>query len=586
VLHMVDQSVLYLFHSEMHRVRGTAHAKDEVSFYPALEATFNLIGKSLKPSVVAIQHPKGKQGDHPDLGLFEFGHAKAVADWVETPIPSRGVVEAKPLSYSIETLQASVQVKDYLKTFGAVLITNFREFRLLQRVGKKIVVREQIILAPTEAKFWTLKPNDKRLAIAFSEFVHRVLLHNVPLRAPEEVAFFLASYAREAMAELELHASLPAVANLREALQKALGIEFKHGEGERLFRSTLVQTLFYGLFSAWVIRSEKADGTVFDWKNAGWDLTVPVIQMLFAEAAAPHRLGTMLAPLLDRASAKLCAICDQDLVDFLARFHSGSAMVYFYEPFLKAFDKETRERLGVWYTPPEIVRYMVERIDHVLKTDLGRPDGLADPGVWILDPCCGTGSFVVEVLRRIRRTWEEQGKGDLLGSLLREAAMTRIVGFEIMTAPLVIAHWQVAEVLRDADAAFDPAAGERAAIYLTNSLTGWTAPTGPLPHLPCFDKLEQERDSAAAVKRQKPILVVLGNPPYNAYAGTSPDEELGLVEQYKAGLQKEWGIHKFNLDELYARFFRIAERRIQETGQGIVCFISKMARGLLIARSW
>jgi hypothetical protein len=95
------------------------------------------------------------------------------------------------------------------------------------------------------------------------------------------------------------------------------------------------------------------------------------------------------------------------------------------------------------------------------------------------------------VLRRIRRTWEEQGKGELLGSLLREAAMT---------APFVIAHWQIAEVLREADAAFDPAAGERAAIYLTNSLTGWTAPEGgALPALPGFDKLEEERDSATAV---------------------------------------------------------------------------------------
>src|ERR1700739_1024830 len=113
---MVGQSVLSLYHSEMLRIRGTAHAKDEVSFYPALETTLNSVGKCLNPSVVAIQHPKGKQGDHPDLGLCEFGHAKATADWVETPIPSRGVVEAKPLSYSIETLQASAQVKDYLKT--------------------------------------------------------------------------------------------------------------------------------------------------------------------------------------------------------------------------------------------------------------------------------------------------------------------------------------------------------------------------------------------------------------------------------------------------------------------------------------
>ncbi|MBV9756792.1 MAG: DNA methyltransferase, partial [Alphaproteobacteria bacterium] len=124
--------------------------------------------------------------------------------------------------------------------------------------------------------------------------------------------------------------------------------------------------------------------------------------------------------------------------------------------------------------------------------------------------------------------------------------------------------------------------GERAAVYLTNALTGW-APTkegdvsdGVQRALRLsYPPLADERDEAARVKRERPILVVLGNPPYNAFAGTSPAEESGLVEPYKAGLQKEWGIRKFNLDDLYVRFFRIAERRIAEvTGRGIVCFIS------------
>jgi hypothetical protein len=193
---MSEQSLLSLYHSEACRIRGTGHAKDEVSFYPVLEMTFNRVGRSLKPAVVAIQHPKGRQGDHPDLGLFEFGHAKAAADWLKTPIPSRGVVEAKPLSYDIDTLQASMQVSDYLKNFGAVLITNFREFRLLALDGKKMVVREQLVIASSEASFWALNTNNKRVATGFSEFIHRVLLNNAPLRTPEDVAFFLASYAR------------------------------------------------------------------------------------------------------------------------------------------------------------------------------------------------------------------------------------------------------------------------------------------------------------------------------------------------------------------------------------------------------
>jgi hypothetical protein len=116
--------------------------------------------------------------------------------------------------------------------------------------------------------------------------------------------------------------------------------------------------------------------------------------------------------------------------------------------------------------------------------------------------------------------------------------------------------------------------GERASVYLTNALTGWEPPKEPKQHL-MFPELEEERNSADEVKQSKPILVILGNPPYNAFAGVSPLEEHGLVEPYKEGLISEWKIKKFNLDDLYVRFFRLAERRIAEkTGRGVVSFIS------------
>ena len=123
----------------------------------------------------------------------------------------------------------------------------------------------------------------------------------------------------------------------------------------------------------------------------------------------------------------------------------------------------------------------------------------------------------------------------------------------------------------------DDAKNERAGIFLTNSLTGWDF-AGENPKLANWPELEAERAGAGRVKQEKPILVILGNPPYNAYAGVSPEEEQGLVEPYKAGLVKEWGIKKFNLDDLYVRFFRLAERRIAEkTGKGIVCYISNFS---------
>ncbi len=217
---------------------------------------------------------------------------------------------------------------------------------------------------------------------------------------------------------------------------------------------------------------------------------------------------------------------------------------------------------------------MVARVDTVLREELDRPDGLASPDVFVLDPCCGTGAYLVEVLRRIAETLKEKGGDALLAEEVKRAAMERVFGFEILPAPFVVAHLQLGLLLQSMGAPLSEKRSERVGVYLTNALTGWEPPKGPKQHL-LFPELEEERDAAGRVKREAPILVVLGNPPYNAYAGVSPDEEEGLVEPYKEGLISEWGIKKFNVDDLYVRFFRMAERRIvEQTKRGIVSFIS------------
>jgi hypothetical protein len=392
----------------------------------------------------------------------------------------------------------------------------------------------------------------RALLTGFAEFLKRCLLARAPLGKPADVAFFLASYARDALARLDERATLPALAALRRAMEQALGIEFDARDGEHLFRSTLVQTLFYGLFSAWVAHVRE-NASRFDWRAAQWTLHVPVAQFLFGQIASPNALrGLDLVPLLDAAQDTLERV---DRAAFFHDFEDTHAIQYFYEPFLEFFDPVLRKELGVWYTPPEIVRYMVERVDRVLRSELGIADGLADERVWVLDPCCGTGSFVVEVLRRIRATLQDKGLGDLLPERLKRAACTRIVGFEIMTAPFIIAHWQAGEALRHVQAPL--AAGEHAAVYLTNALTGWEDGAAQ-PAIPGYEALVAEAGAAGAVKREQPILVVLGNPPYNAFAGVSPASEGELVEPYRVGLRERWSVKRYNLDELYVRSYRIA----------------------------
>jgi hypothetical protein len=410
------------------------------------------------------------------------------------------------------------------------------------------------------------------------------MLQTAPLAAPKDVAWFLASYARDAKARIE-GVALPALDTLRAALEEALGLKFEGTKadpekGEHFFRSTLVQTIFYGVFSAWVLWHKKHlpinPKDKFHWREAAWYLQVPMIKALFEQLSMPSKLEPLgLVEVLDWTEGCLNRVSRGD---FFAQFEEGQAIQYFYEPFLEAFDPQLRKELGVWYTPPEIVQYMVARVDKVLREELEITDGLADPRVYVLDPCCGTGAYLVEVLKTINGTLQAQGGDDLLAHKVKLAALNRVFGFEILPAPFVVAHLQLGLYLQNLGAPLAEETptkkGERAGVYLTNALTGWEPPTVPKKQL-LFPEMQEERDASEEVKRHKPILVVLGNPPYNAFAGVSAEAEKSLVEPYKVGLVALWGIKKFNLDDLYVRFFGLAERRIARmTRKGVVSFIS------------
>ena len=426
------------------------------------------------------------------------------------------------------------------------------------------------------------------------EYLKRVLLHNAPLAAPQDVAGILASYAHDARLRIE-QADLPALTSLRQALEDALGLRFEGEKGEHFFRSTLIQTLFYGVFSAWVLWARRRDAKPsektgfadalretaapyavaggFDWRSAHYLLRVPMLRALFVQVADPARLGALgLIEVLDWTAAALNRV---DRAEFFKSFDEGHAVQYFYEPFLHAFDPELRKELGVWYTPEEIVRYQVERVDAVLRSELGLADGLADPNVVVLDPCCGTGAYLRAVLRRIAVTLHEKGGDALVANDLKKAAMERVFGFEILPAPFVIAHLQLGLELETLGAPLsdrcDPP--ERAGVYLTNALTGWEPPKEK-PKQIAFPGFDDERDAAGKVKQEKPILVILGNPPYNGFAGLAMDEERDLSNAYRTA-KKVAAPQGQGLNDLYVRFFRMAERRIVEkNGQGVVCFIS------------
>lgn len=567
--------------ADLRAIRATGSATAETSYYPPLDKLFNAVGHGLKPTILFSSQLRDQGAGMPDGGFFpQPSRRRRSADPPILQNPERGVVEIKPADHNLDTLSQSEQTRRYLQQYGLVFITNLREFRLLQLAPGGTVQRlERYELATTPDALWTSPLQSfARHDDLFPDFLARVMLYRAPLAAPKDVAWILASYAREARARAEDH-PLSSFRAVKLALQESLGIQFEGDKGEHFFRSTLVQTLFYGIFSAWILwrrtPESRQPGARFNWRLSAFYLRVPVLRKLFGEVADPGALNSIeLQEVLDLAGEALNRVQPA----FFETFREDEAVAYFYEPFLEAFDPELRKDLGVWYTPKEIVQYMVERVDHLLRTQLDQPLGLASPAVRILDPCCGTGAYLTAVLHRIHRTLLENAGDDdaLVPHDLRTSALTRIFGFEIMPAPFVISHLQIASLLENAGAAFTD--DHRAGVFLTNALTGWVPEQHPQSEI--FEEFRREREESERVKQQVPILVILGNPPYNGYAGIAKiDEERDLTTAYRVQVPGLPAPQGQGLNDLYIRFFRIAERRIaaNANGQGIVCFISNNA---------
>ena len=561
--------------SDLRRVRASGGATGERSYYHPLSNLLNAVGGTLKPRVFCVGELAEQGAGHPDFGLYAARQTQR-GRLREGQTPERGVVEVKPADDDAWLTASGDQVSRYWGRYGLVLVTNTRDFVLLGEDAAGRPARlETFRLARTqeefEARLETPRAFAKEVGAGLGEYLCRALSHRASLTEPRDLAWLLASYARDGLARVEAAGDAPSLAAVRSALEEALGVRFEGERGAAFFRSTLVQTLFYGVFSAWVLwaRQTPAPTGRFNWHEAVWHLRAPVLRALFQQLSDPGRLQPLgLVEVLDWTSAALDRV---ERGAFFDRFSEGEAVPYFYEPFLEAFDPALRKQLGVWYTPVEVVRYMVARVDRALKDDLGIADGLAAENVYVLDPCCGTGAYLSEVLRRIAVNLEGRGLGALTGARVKQAATERVFGFEIMPAPFVVAHLQIGLTMQDLDAPLSEDADERAGVFLTNALTGWE-PTvqKPLP----FPELEEERDRAERVKRDTPVLVVLGNPPYNGFAGMAVDEERVLSAAYRT-TKRVRRPEGQGLNDLYVRFFRMAERRIAEkTGRGVVCFIS------------
>ena len=367
---------------------------------------------------------------------------------------------------------------------------------------------------------------------------------------------------------------------------------------EAEFADMFAQTLAYGLFSARVMSGSARQFTLAEAAKL-IPRTNPFLRDFFELITGPKLEDEpFIGFVQDIVTMLECANMGTILEDFGRGVENGrrrDPVVHFYETFLSAYDPRLREMRGVYYTPEPVVSYIVESIDWLLREKFALKDGLADKTkfsfirkegekeveeeshrVLVLDPATGTGTFLFEVIEQIRERFEKKHQAGLWPAYVHDHLLPRLFGFELLIAPYAVAHFKIGlelsgrhlpELWRGTWAyRFQP--GERVNIYLTNTLEGIehvTHQAGPLA------ALTKEANEASSVKRHRPVLVVLGNPPYSNFGRQNRNDFiLGLLDDYKRGLKEK----KINLDDDFIKFVRWAQWRVEQTGQGIVGFIT------------
>ena len=529
----------------IHQTQTTSEATPELSLFPHLQALLEetAVNHFRRDTVRFTQEPRR---------LDQIGRPDFIAMEGLLPI---GYIEAEAHGRDLNALtgHAREQNARFIENLDNFILTNFVEFRLY-RDGQ---LRETANI--TDA------PED--LEALLERFLNA---GHVQIASPEALARYLARRTRE------LQTQIATTLTDEDSNIHAMFLAFKETLISTLtpddFADMYAQTLAYGLFAA---RCTLPNATNFSRHTAVQALprSNPFLVQLFYHVASPT-LETNVTYILDDIASLLQNVPTEMLrTAFAAKNHLEDPVIHFYETFLAEYDPQRRVDRGVYYTPPQVISYIVRSVDSLLRTALNRPDGLADDGTLILDPATGTGGFLLTVLDHIRESvTETYGIGEWV-QYINAQLVKRIFGFELLVAPYTIAHLKLSLFLQ----AQGWRADERLRIYLTNTLE---QPEEMQPSLPFAEFISDEANAALSVKRDEPLLVILGNPPYPR-SSANPSRvgrELTfigeLIENYKQVDGEP--LDETNLKALqadYVKFIRWAQWRIDKNGEGVIGYI-------------
>ncbi len=489
-------------------------------------------------------------------------------------------IEVKDIGVSLDKIEKSEQLARYYG-YDNLVLTDYLEFRFY-RNGLKYV--EPISIASYDKKERTLTYNPENFELLRKTLIQFTQSHKEPIKSGSHLAKIMGGKAyriRENARDM-----LNGPDNEKRSIYKVyetMRRQLIHDMSIDDFADMYAQTLVYGLF---VARFHDTSPDTFT-RSEARDLVPasnPLLKHFF-----DHIAGVDFDDRLDSIVDELCRVFSHsDISKLISNYYgtekgSKDPVIHFYEDFLQEYDSKKRKEFGAYYTPLPVVKFIVNAVDHILEKDFNLAGGLANSSknekghiVQILDPATGTGTFLTETIKLIREKRKKQA-GNWPSYVLHEV-LPRLFGFEIMIAPYTIAHLKMSMLLKETG--FKYFNNRRLGIYLTNSLQEGNTIEDMFSGFGLAESISQESKEASKIKKEKPIMVVLGNPPYSgesANKGKNFEWIESLLDDYK---KEPGGLEKLNernpkwLNDDYVKFLRFGQHFIEENKTGVVAFIN------------
>lgn len=536
--------------------------------------------ETLVPDIIATNEPARIDCGAPDYVI------------TKKDIPL-GYIEAKDLDDNLDDKSHKEQFDRYRNSLNNLIITNYLEFRFYRDGEQVTIVRighieNGKVVANTE-NFQTF--ND--LIVNFCAYRGQTISSAAKLaKMMAGKARLLADVIKNALNSDDESYDNRTLQDQMTAFQKILISDISKKE----FADVYAQTIAYGMFAG---RLNDTSLENFSRQEACGCIpkSNPFLRNLFSYIAGPTLDDRIKWIVDDLADVFVAVDLHNILKDFGKATKTQDPIIHFYETFLSEYDPKLRKSRGVWYTPQPVVNFIVRAVDDILKQEFGLSEGLADTSkikikikdtkygnaksgkksaeiekevhrVQILDPATGTGTFLAEVIRQIHEKFiPMQG---MWSSYVENHLLPRIYGFEILMASYAMAHLKLDLILKETG--YKATKNDRLKVYLTNSLEEPHPDSGTL----FASWLSQEAEEANEVKRDVPVMVVLGNPPYSGESSNKGEWIQNLIEVYKqeptGGKLQEKNPKWINDD--YVKFIRYAEQFIEKNNTGVLAYIN------------